>query len=105
MAARTSYTVVGEEKEVNYEAMIKLHDRLLAQDPPHSSPLEHCARSMSNEEYDAFYKGQLENKEFTLIDCKTRYLIGSGNQAEHGWCNNFKGFIPYRYMVDNGKVD
>lgn len=86
MAARTSYTVVGEEKEVNYEAMIKLHDRLLAQDPPHSSPLEHCARVMNMSEYESFYRGQ----------------IGLG--GESGWCNNFKGFIPYRYMVDNAQL-
>ena len=84
MAARTSYTVVGEEKEINYEAMIGLHDRLLAQVPPHSSPLEHCAKAMNNAEYESFYKGQ----------------VGLG--GESGWCNNFKGFIPYRYMVDNG---
>lgn len=35
MAARTSYTVVGDEKEIDYQKMIKLHDRLIAQDPPH----------------------------------------------------------------------
>lgn len=23
-------------------------------------------------------------------------------KSNEGWCNNFKGFIPYRYMVDNG---
>lgn len=83
MAARTSYTVVGEEKDINYKKMIELHDRLIAQDPPHSSPMEHCAKAMSNAEYESFYKGQ----------------IGLG--GESGWCNNFKGFIPYRYMIDN----
>ena len=31
LAARTSYTVVGEEKGIDYEAMIGLHDSLLAQ--------------------------------------------------------------------------
>ena len=84
MAARTSYTVVGEEKEVNYEAMIGLHDRLLAWDPPHSSPLEHCAKAMTNEEYWSSFGTTAQNTK--------------GN----GWCNNLKGFIPYRYMVDNG---
>ena len=87
MAARTSYTVVGEEKTLDYEAMIGLHDRLLAWDPPHSSPLEHCARAMSNDEYYAFKRGWMRK---TNLD------------QESGWCNNFKGFIPYRYMVDNG---
>jgi thymidylate synthase ThyX len=88
MAARTSYTVVGEEKKIDYEAMIGLHDRLLAQDPPHSSPLEHCARAMSEVEYTAACSTGLSRKGF---DGKDMY----------GWCNNLKGFIPYRYMVDN----
>lgn len=82
MAARTSYTTVGEEKRLDYKAMIGLHDRLLAQDPPHSSPLEHCAQAMTKEEYWSFFGTTAQNTK--------------GN----GWCNNFKGFIPYRYMVD-----
>ena len=86
LSARTSYTVVGEEKRMDYSKMIELHDRLIAQDPPHSSPLEHCAKAMSNAEYESFYKGQ----------------IGLG--GESGWCNNFKGFIPYRYMIDNNLI-
>lgn len=99
MAARTSYTVVGEEKEINYEAMIGLHDRLLAQDPPHSSPLEHCARAMSNEEHNSYLKGVIE-----LIDIDEPEYNGGIYEpkfSEKGWCNNFKGFIPYRYLVDN----
>ena len=90
MAARTSYTVVGEEKGIDIEAMIGLHDRLLTQDPPHSSPLEHCARCMYDYEYIDYIRGFWEN----------------GTPSPNGilgWCNNFKGFIPYRYMVDNGQ--
>lgn len=95
MAARTSYTVVGEEKEINYEKMIELHDRLISQDPPHSSPLEHCARAMNEEEYDNFVKGHVN----TLINKgRLEYDI---EDFQKGWCNNFKGFIPYRYMIDN----
>ena len=91
MAARTSYTVVGEEKAVDYEALIGLHDRLLAQTPPHSSPLEHCARVMDESEYESFQKGYLNSKGEGLYPY----------EGTSGWCNNFKGFIPYRYMVDN----
>jgi hypothetical protein len=90
MAARTSYTVVGEEKELNPHALIGLHDRLLAQDPPHSSPLEHCARAMSEVEYTAACSTGLSRK-------------GFDGKAMYGWCNNLKGFVPYRYMVDNEK--
>jgi hypothetical protein len=79
LAARTSYTVVGDEKEINYQRMIDLHDRLLAQDPPHSSPMEHCARAMSNEEYETFIKGEID----------TGFDIDHNVQ---GWCRNYKGF-------------
>ena len=99
MAARTSYTIVGEEKGLDYEALIGLHDRLIAQDPPHSSPLEHCARAMSNEEHNSYLKGVIE-----LIDIDEPEYNGGIYEpkfSEKGWCNNFKGFIPYRYLVDN----
>ena len=89
-AARTSYTVVGEEKEINYQKMIDLHDRLISQNPPHSSPLEHCARAMSEIEYTG--------------SKKTGYSTIKGGQDDgkgYGWCNNLKGFIPYRYFIDN----
>ena len=102
MAARTSYTVVGEEKALDYEAMIDLHDRLLAQDPPHSSPLEHCAKAMTNEEYSFYVKGKGEWWEHPFDSSLDLFVT---NKNIQGWCNNFKGFIPYRYMVDNGKVD
>ena len=101
LAARTSYTVVGEEKEINYYKMIDLHDRLIAQNPPHSSPMEHCARAMSDNEYYSFIKGNF-NQEIEIdadgfIDISTH----SNNSNSFGWCNNFKGFVPYRYIVDN----
>lgn len=42
--AQVSYTVVGEEgKEMNYEKLIALHDRLAKSG--HWSPFEHCAKS------------------------------------------------------------
>ena len=44
MSAHTSYTIVGGEAVKSYEKWIELHDKLIAYDPPHSSPMEHCAR-------------------------------------------------------------
>lgn len=88
LSARTSYTVVGEEKALDYEALIGLHDRLLAQDPPHSSPLEHCCRALTNSEYYNFVKGNTADNRVNRPDI-------------YGWVNNIKGFMPYRYLVDN----
>lgn len=88
MGARTSYTTVGEEKEINPETLIGLHDRLLTQEPPHSSPFEHCARAMSDVEYHHFVKGE-------------NFKENINPQPALGWCYNLKGFISYRYIVDN----
>jgi hypothetical protein len=87
MAARTSYTVVGDEKEIDYNKMIELHDRLLNQEPPHSSPFEHTARAMSNKEYNEHVKGNVYDTQNIL--------------SVKGWCYNLKGFISYRYFIDN----
>jgi hypothetical protein len=87
--ARVSYTVVGEEgKEANYETMINLHDRLLAWDPPHSSPLEHCCKALTEEEYYQAVKG-------------CRFNTNELDNSNYGWVNNIKGFMPYRYIIDN----
>lgn len=100
LAARTSYTVVGDEKEIDYSKMIDLHDRLITQDPPHSSPLEHCARAMTDEEHNRFYKGIFMDMSDTELE--NSYVPISVNGF--GWCNNLKGFIPYRYMIDNNLI-
>jgi thymidylate synthase ThyX len=92
--ARVSYTVVGEEgKEPNYDNDLKLHDRLL--ESGHFSPFEHCARVMTDKEYESFVKAKL-----TFIDEIEWYTIEEPLFKEKGWCNNFKGFIPYRYLID-----
>lgn len=85
--ARISYETLGDNPKIDYEADIKLHDRLLADN--HMSPFEHCARAMSEEEYESFYKGEIANKEHTELD------------ENKGWCNNYRGFINYRYILEN----
>ena len=102
MAAHTSYTIVGGEAVKSYEKWIELHDKLISYNPPHSSPMEHCARAMSDKEYRQFIKGKCDVTsdcyiyEDDSIDCN--YDV---KKESLGWCNNLKGFIPYRYMIDN----
>lgn len=79
--ARLSYMTF--EEKIDYEKDIKLHDQLLKS--KHMSPFEHCARVMINQEYDDFHKGDLSKD----------------NASQYGWCNNFKGFIQYRYLIEN----
>lgn len=79
--ARLSYKTLGEEPKIDYEADLRLFDKLLKE--KHMSPFEHCARTMSKEE----------------VDYYTR------NGSEKGWCNNFQGFVQYRFIIENeGKI-
>lgn len=80
MAARTSYTVVGGEKGIDYSKMIELHDRLISQNPPHSSPMEHCCICVADEDYNKSFKGE-----------------------EEGWFRNYKGFKSYRQIIEESK--
>ena len=85
--ARISYTTLGDNPKIDYEADIKLHDRLLKS--KHLSCFEHCSRVMSEEEYESFYKGGGANKGHTGLD------------ENKGWCNNYRSFIQYRYLIEN----
>ena len=91
--ARLSYQTLGDNPKIDYEADIKLHDRLL--ESKHLSCFEHCARAMSDEEYYSFHKGKLKT-----VDEGYGVLYQNENLT-NGWCNNFKGFIQYRYLIEN----
>ena len=61
--------------------MIELHDRLISQDPPHSSPLEHCARAMDDEEYISFIKGKVSHfKDDWGVGVHERYFVRTKNR-------------------------
>lgn len=83
--ARISYgTFEGKD---DYEADIKLHDRLAASG--HWSPFEHCAQAMSQEEFYGYVRGW------------TTYQQYDFEQHELGWCGNFKGWTQYRKLFPN----
>lgn len=84
--ARLSYMTF--DGDIDYEKDINLHDHLLESN--HMSPFEHCARAMSDEEYFSHFKG---NKEWIFTD-------ESKFSKAHGWCDNFKGWISYRHLVE-----
>lgn len=95
-AANTSYTVVGDGKKLTLEQAIKIHDK--CRELNHSSVFEHCAIAMSNEEHNSYLKGKGEWWEHPFDSSLDKFVT---NKNMQGWCNNFKGFIPYRYLVDN----
>ena len=97
MAANTSYTIVGDGSIITLEKANRIHDK--CKELNHSSVFEHCARAMSDEEHNSYLKGVIE-----LIDIDEPEYNGGIYEpkfSEKGWCNNFKGFISYRYFIDN----
>lgn len=72
--ARISYQTLGNDSKIDYKADIQLHDRLIYNKPPHASPAEHCAQVMDYKRY----------------------------QLNGGMSRNFKGFIQYREIAENG---
>ena len=119
LAARTSYTVREDEKEIDYERMSELHDKLI--ELKHLSPLEHCARAMSDLEYYSFIKGKVPtgrddygilNYEYYpysggITNREGKFWMGfneanSNNGDRFGWCRNFKGFCSYRSILEDG---
>lgn len=86
--ARLSYMTF--DGEIDYEKDIKLHDQLLTSG--HMSPFEHCSRCMGDEEYYWYVKGK---------DLTEGYDELAFDKNSYGWCNNFKGFISYRYLLEN----
>jgi thymidylate synthase ThyX len=82
-AARTSYTVVGEDqKPMSIKKVIELHDKLVTANPLHASPMEHCAQ------------------------VPTQRILGTnmmGNDHNY-WSGNFKGFTQYRKMFANENI-
>ena len=92
MAARESYTTVDGAKEVTFEEHLKLYDKLVAYEPPHSSPMEHCGKAMSELENEMFTKTYVKEDEDTGAMIKV---------TEEGWCRNIRGFIPLRHLVES----
>lgn len=99
-AANTSYTVVGDGKELTLEQAIKIHNK--CKELNHSSVFEHCARAMNDEEYVSYIKGVPDMIDYEKDEIAISYLKTYEDSPEAGWCNNLKGFIPYRYFIDNG---
>lgn len=97
MGARTSYTIVGEEKEMSYSKLIELDDRLLNKYPPHSSPMEHCNVAMSDHEYKHNVKGKSQG----YINRDDEPFLEMEDNAK-GWCRNFRGFIQRRHLIETG---
>ncbi len=97
--ARLSYD--NFDGEIDYQKDMELHDRLLSSG--HMSPFEHCAKAMNFSECESFINGKAEMKTQFNGNGEPTFDAYSFNKDAEGWCMNFNGFIPYRYIIENHK--
>jgi thymidylate synthase ThyX len=96
--ARLSYMTLGAEPKIDYAADIRLHDMLLESE--HFSPFEHCAKAMSDEEYNSYFSGKLSDVFVAEpYDSGEIGIDGIFTKNSNGWCRNFRGFISYRHLI------
>ncbi len=97
--ARISYN--NFEGKDDYYSDVKLHGDLDVSG--HRSPFEHCAKSMTKEEYYSHISGVIEEAEL-LEDgsIKVKFI----DEKCFGWSGNFRGFLQYRKMfTDENRSD
>jgi hypothetical protein len=116
LCARVSYTTVGEDKDVDYNTLIKIHDKMEKADPFHASPFEHCCVAMNDEEYYSYVQGRYptisdrwgivnqEHYPYLYSDQLEQNIVqgvNPNNPDIYGWCRNFRGFIQYRVKLED----
>jgi hypothetical protein len=90
--ARVSY--LNFEGKDDYDADLRLFERLIEAKPEHWSPTEHCARAMTEDEYSTFTV-----TESCVFSDGTMSI--NNNHVNYGVCKNFTGFIQYRWFLEN----
>ena len=107
--ARVSY--INYEGKDDYKKDLELCQRLKSLG--HMSPFEHCARTMTEEEYMNNYIQKIVNENYVEDNIndfeigKSEVIGDKGNDVivrEYGWCAKFRGFIQYRKMLPGENI-
>ena len=92
--ARLSYATLGDNPKIDYEADIRLHDKLASM--KHWSPFEHCARAMTEYEFNSHHRGI-----FVPYGDDNKDEVGMAlDSNSFGWCGNLQGWINYRNLIE-----
>lgn len=101
MTARVSYTTINDNEVITLEKAKNIYDKCVKSG--HFSVVGHCAKCMTNEEYQSWYKGFINTKTFTndYGGSSTGLDFNDFIKAQ-GYNKNLKGFISLRqYVEDN----
>ncbi len=86
-----SVTLLSNPNETDYNELIQIHDQLIENNE--LDTFVHCARVMTDEEYNGYVKGKMPNKTNHSIQVPTKDMFG--------YCDNYRGFISYKNIIKN----
>ena len=91
MTARTSYTTINDNEVLTLEKAKKIYDKCV--ESGHFSVVSHCAKCMTDYEYDTWIKGKCEKSEKLNI-------LAIPNEAK-GFNKNLRGFVSLRQYIED----
>lgn len=100
MTARVSYTTINDNEVLTLEKAKKIYDKCVKSG--HFSVVGHCAKCMSYEEYENWYKGFMKTTYyFDENGRQHRVMADRDFHKAKGYNKNLKGFISLRQYVEN----
>ena len=101
MTARVSYTTINDNEVLTLEKAKKIYDKCVKSG--HFSVVGHCAKCMSYEEYENWYKGFMKTTYyFDENGRQHRVMADRDFHKAKGYNKNLKGFISLRQYVEDG---
>lgn len=101
MTARVSYTTIHDNEVLTLEKAKKIYDKCVKSG--HFSVVGHCAKCMSYEEYENWYKGFMKTTYyFDENGRQHRVMADRDFHKAKGYNKNLKGFISLRQYVEDG---
>lgn len=101
MTARVSYTTINDNEVITLEKAKNIYDKCVKSG--HFSVVGHCAKCMSYEEYENWYKGFMKTTYyFDENGRQHRVMADRDFHKAKGYNKNLKGFISLRQYVEDG---
>ena len=102
MTARVSYTTINDNEILTLEKAKNIYDKCVKSG--HFSVVSHCAKCMTYEEYENWYKGFMKTTYyFDENGRQHRVMADMDFHKAKGYNKNLRGFISLRQYVEDGK--
>lgn len=102
MTARISYTTISDNEILTLEKAKNIYDKCVKSG--HFSVVSHCAKCMTYEEYENWYKGFMKTTYyFDENGRQHRVMADRDFHKAKGYNKNLRGFISLRQYVEDGK--